>query len=374
MVGETLERDERAIPAIPKSTRDYHRLIAKCAADKDAAGALAALEGMKSKNLSIPLTIYNTAMAACQRHWQIATELFETINNYGIRPDNVTYLRTIQACEKAHQWQRAISLVNTAKGSKASSLITTSIYNAALKACKKMLQPLAADALIKDMENMSIVQPDLESFTHVLGAFKRSFNWERAFDLFQKLKRLGYRPDNKIYSATMRAMEASKQWQLVHQLFLEATNNPDVKLDPAIYDSAIAVYHVSKHDDKVLALHSQMAEKRFIPSLTTYNAAIHACVKTKTWEKGIELLSAMLQDKVMPDTGTCNGVLACCSQGAEGHQAWKMVKFMRKHNLNLGRSTYISAIKAMRSSSSWERAWSLVAEMETKAYNSDIDV
>jgi len=341
------------------------------AIERDAAGALAMLDEVRQKNMTASLVLYNTAIAACQRHWQIALEIFQTLNTIGIQPNNVTYLRAIQACEKSNHWPQAIELIENAK-SREGNLLSTKIYNAALRACKKMLQSNPADSLLADMKDRGI-RPDLDSYVQVLGAYKRSFDWQRALQLFLELQLGGYKADHRAYANVIKAMEPAKEWQVVHRLLEEARGNLR-DLDKNILDNAISVYHAGKQWEIAYSLHDQMLKLSMVPGLLSYNAAIHACVKSKKWQRGIDLLHLMLNQKVMPDSGTCNGVLACCDTGGIESQAWKVIKFMRKHDINMGRSTYISAMGAIRDSSSWERAWSLVCEFENKALKPEVVV
>jgi len=377
------DRDWNRAPSPPRAlnspqrsytTRDYHRLIARYANEKDAAGALAVLDEMSSKNVSIPLVVYNTAMAACVKHWQIAVELLGTLEARSVSPDTTTYLRTIQACEKTH-WQMAIGLIQRAKRqqqNQGSEILNVAVYDVALRACKRTLQAKAAESLMIDMKDSGL-EPGLESYLHTLGAFKRSFDWERALGLFLELKAKQLRPDQKTYAAIIRAMEPSRQWEIVNGLLAEIESN-GLLVDKSIWDSAIAVLHAGKQWPKALDLYETMLKAGDVPALGSYNAAIHGCVRANDWERGIDFFSHMLDNKVMPDSSTCNGVLACCDQGACESQAWKVVKFMRKHELSMGRLTYVHAITSLRNSVNWERAWSLIGEMENKALQPSLEL
>jgi len=233
-----------------------------------------------------------------------------------------------------------------------------------------MLQTSAAERLLTDMKTQGVA-PNLESYTHVLGSLRRSLDWKRAISFWNELKSTSTSPDQKAYSSMMRTMETTKHWEITLDLLREVRQNFRIP-EKIVYDSAISVLHAAKCWPMALTLHDEMRDHDMTPALSSYNAAIHACVKNGDWARGIQYLDHMIQEKILPDTSTCNGALACCDKGSVANHGWKLIKLMRKHKINIVRSTLLHAAGSLRDSTQWEKAWSLVEDMENKAFSPDI--
>ena len=80
---------------------------------------------------------HNVAISACEKagQWEPALSLLAKLEDSGLVPDVVTYGASISACEKATQWPQALHLLEEAEAADRVNII---IVSAAISACEKL--------------------------------------------------------------------------------------------------------------------------------------------------------------------------------------------------------------------------------------------
>ena len=192
-----------------------------------------------------------------------------------------------------------------------------------LHAYSKMGNVDAAMSLLKKMETMTEIAPDVISYNSVLSGFSRSKDEDaphRADQLFHRMKRMkqqGIAPTDYSYGILMQCWSKAKDPDAadrVEQLLREMQEDPDVELNSICYTAVLkAWFNKARYFrdpralDRAMRLFQQMVQSKsqsLKPTTATFRTMIYGIVSCSVgYKKELleSLLPAMKQYEFRPD-------------------------------------------------------------------------
>ena len=124
--------------------------------------------------------------------------------------DIIAYSTAISACEKAYQWQAAMSLLfNTLLAKMKMDLIA---YSATISACEKCQQWQYALLLFHEIKAGSHV--DLITYNSVISACENAGKWQEALELLFEAEDVSLKTTTMTYNVAISACEKGHTWKL----------------------------------------------------------------------------------------------------------------------------------------------------------------
>lgn len=123
--------------------------------------------------------------------------------------DIIAYSTAISACEKAYQWQAAMSLLfNTLLAKMKMDLIA---YSATISACEKCQQWQYALLLFHEIKAGSHV--DLITYNSVISACENAGKWQEALELLFEAEVVSLKTTTMTYNVAISACEKGHTWE-----------------------------------------------------------------------------------------------------------------------------------------------------------------
>ena len=123
--------------------------------------------------------------------------------------DIIAYSTAISACEKAYQWQAAMSLLfNTLLAKMKMDLIA---YSATISACEKCQQWQYALLLFHEIKAASHV--DLITYNSVISACENAGKWQEALELLFEAEDISLKTTTMTYNVAISACEKAHMWE-----------------------------------------------------------------------------------------------------------------------------------------------------------------
>lgn len=192
-----------------------------------------------------PLAAVNSLIACCGRigRTDMAIEILNEMEAYGVKPNSRTYRNVIIACnqaeheqrrevatifheEKAFQWwECAMSLLRRMKEEGLQPDIQT--YSSVISACEAASKWQRALSVLQSMMNDSYTEESLNlyCFNAAIAACAKGGAWVEAVDLFERMKQKGgssLRPTIVTYGSLIEAVDTAGQKELAMSLYDEA--------------------------------------------------------------------------------------------------------------------------------------------------------
>eukprot|EP00434_Breviolum_minutum_P008065 symbB.v1.2.007111.t1/scaffold430.1/size206084/6 len=215
---------------------------------------LALLESMITAKFQPDAFTFNGALCAMgsPETWPMALHFMRCMQRQEIQVSLITYGALITCCEKAHQWQRALELLQGLKRQGKADVIS---YSAAISACEKARRASVALELLDEMRRVQVRTDDI-SCNAALSACEKSGYWQMGLSLLEQINALS--PGSVSFNASISAMSSISAWS-----------------------SAVALFHA-------------MRRFQVQPDDVSYNAAITTC-EGKHWWVGLHFFSALQQ-------------------------------------------------------------------------------
>ena len=150
--------------------------------------------------------------------------------------DVVCFSAIISCCEKAGQWQQALTLVDTMLPRNLSPNLVT--FNAAISSCEQQGMWQQALRLMKLMEDASL-QADVISFNGLINSLETSQRWQQSLVIFDTLLMVDLQPSCITFNTVMSCCEKAGEWQQALQL-LQLMSESTVAWDVISFNSAIS--------------------------------------------------------------------------------------------------------------------------------------
>ncbi|CAK9031348.1 Pentatricopeptide repeat-containing protein At1g63080 [Durusdinium trenchii] len=159
---------------------------------------------LSQMDLKCSLAMINSLLGARNVRWEVAADLFRCF-----QPDLITVNGAAAACDKAHEWQRAVMLVQQARQFQLQS--DSILHSIATDACQRTLKWEAALAGFQACQG---VQPCIVLFNTAIAAG----TWQLATHFFAGLPQCQMSPSIVTCSATLERLAAGGQWEAAWKL------------------------------------------------------------------------------------------------------------------------------------------------------------
>ncbi|XP_021749771.1 pentatricopeptide repeat-containing protein At1g51965, mitochondrial-like [Chenopodium quinoa] len=185
----------------------------------------------------------------------------------------------------------------------------------------------------------------LNSYTYkcILQAYLRSYETEKAFEVFKLMRRKGYTLDVVGYNMLLHALAKINKVDQAYMVFEDMKRKI---CEPDEYTYTIMVRMTGKmgKPDESLALFQEMLGKGLAPNLMAYNTMIEALVKNRMAEKTIFLFSKMIESNCRPNEFTYSLILTVLV--AEG-QLGKLDEVVELSNKYITKSMYAYLVRTL---------------------------
>ncbi|CAM9769718.1 unnamed protein product [Scytosiphon promiscuus] len=424
----------------------YTYALQACARAQDAWSALALLESALDEGLSCGVALRTMAMQACSGagEWRAALSILDDMQAAGLRPDGASYVAAMEACARGGVMDRALSILervlmlhpgdektisagyhgaikaceNGGQWAEATSLlqrmrqdpvavVTSNEYNAAILACCRAQQSVAALTLLGDMsveskhcranetsyvlvmrafgregrwrtvidlmgslqEEAGLV-PTVACYNVVVEALAKAGEWMKALGMLAEMKQIGVRPTEFTYSRCMAACERSGKWEHTLALLEDMKKQEDLVPDNYIFSTAMMACSKAGRLDDVLGILQEMREmsSNSGPNLVNYNIAIGSCARAGDWQRMLDEMDKMRREDIAPEESTFSGPLDACGRVGNLPMAFELLDRMRECGVDPGVVTYGYAVAAACRAGEHTSAARLLDEMEAAGH------
>lgn len=292
-----------------------------------------------------PLAAYKRLFALCRRQllWQDAIELFEWMQQDGVQPDRVIVRKLLAICSISGQWQPALHVFNTLRQAAAAADAAEAAQRGAARGAggheaaagaqvrglpwKEMTLTLAhsrqwgaAMGMLRDMH--AVLGPagmgDTSVHTSMVALANRDASPDRAFEVYELLKRDGIRPH------------------------LPTCN------------SLIAACHVRGETARARTLFAEMTQQGLEPDIVTFSALITTHERARDWRGAEEVWRWMQAAGVKPDTIMFNAMISAYEKGGQVDKALELFESMQSLGVAGSSMTYASLVEVFAQQGRWE--------------------
>eukprot|EP00953_Heterococcus_sp_UTEX-ZZ885_P008833 5254-Heterococcus_DN1.PRE.1 len=183
--------------------------------------------------------------------------LLDQMTKEGVAPNSLTFAAVIKACGECDKWEESLAMMASMRKAKitityqhnmslfaASNLICTGAHNtctcyvAAITASGLCRNPASALEMLRTMEAVDGVKPNLFTYTAALNALRDCGMGVEAVALLKEMKDLKLAPNEHSYTAAVEACSAGGHAEQVFEL-LDDMKKSGVSMSTNTYAAAI---------------------------------------------------------------------------------------------------------------------------------------
>ena len=166
--------------------------------------ALETLQSMSGASLRSDCFSCSTALGACRDYWQLALMLVEGMGQKDLPPNAVALNALTSAVGQGGRWRLALGAVD------GGDCFT---YAAAISACEKAREWQSALSLLWQMQAASL-PADAVCFTAAISACEKGLEWQHAICVLSAMQDCRVEASVMAYNAVVSALEKSSCWEL----------------------------------------------------------------------------------------------------------------------------------------------------------------
>ncbi|CAM9608691.1 unnamed protein product [Ectocarpus sp. 13 AM-2016] len=396
---------------LPRSVMLRTGAMQACSGAGEWRAALSILEDMQAEGLRPNGAAYVAAMEACARGgvMDLALELLDRVLMFHPRDERIVtaaFHGAIKACGNGGQWEEATSLLQRMRQDSL-AVVTSREYNAAIMACCRAQQSVAALTLLGDMsvesehcssdetsyvlvmrafgregrwrtvidlmgslkEEAGLV-PTVSSYNVVIEALAKAGEWMKALEMLAEMKQERVRPTEFTYSRCMAACEKSGEWERTLLLLADMKEQEDLVPDSYIFSTAMMACSKAGRLDDVLGILQEMRDMSATsgPNLVLYNIAIGSCARARDWPRMLEEMDRMRREDIQPEESTFAAPLDTCGRTGNLPMALELLDRMRKDGIKPGVVPYGYVVAAACRAGERTSAALLLDEMEAAGH------
>jgi pentatricopeptide repeat protein len=218
----------------PKDVISYNTVIGGLSNAGKAADALDTFARMRKTGIKPDKYTFTSLVKACSHPNDMQELLYEMKDN-GIKPDIVTYNTMIRTLCDRLQWYEAKNLINEMENSgiKPNSMtygfLMTGLFKAKkFSACLSLFESACTDGRTAPLtENVHL-------YTTAISAAASLNNYEKAFNLVNRMKQAGVIPNLKTLTALLSACLSSEKTDLAVEVFKQISKPDNVAMSKGI--------------------------------------------------------------------------------------------------------------------------------------------
>mmetsp|Transcript_27072 Transcript_27072/g.33814 ORF Transcript_27072/g.33814 Transcript_27072/m.33814 type:complete len:1234 (-) Transcript_27072:413-4114(-) len=318
--------------------------------------------------------------------WKEASSLVTEMQKHGITPDVVSYNSAIHACGKAYELYEALSLLEEMdEVGLAPDIIT---FTTLLTACERAPYPKIAHRLLTLMKRFHL-RPNSEIINKAVTSSFHAEEWETAVDIIEASvngKKLGSRTKATVGSNVMALLQVMPE------------------TSQTVYERLLVCLEKCSQAQKAKELMKMMRESGFMPTKSSYESLVGACVAGDDPEGFINTLMEMSTGSIYPTKETFAHAFGClklsnqpyrcaekllylvlhsdhipnskvdlvpyyenaieaCAAAGELKEAWLLLAGAMREEVAVGQPTYSAVMKACTKKKSWEQTTSVLEQM-----------
>lgn len=351
--------------------------------------ALSVCHSIPQSELQNTSVSYGAVMTSCGANWLCAICLFQDLER-ALQPSCINYTAAMSVCERAGQWQCAVSLFYAMLERKI--LPNQVCLNVAISACGAQWQ--LASSILSDFPQYS-VRPGSTSFGAAISACESQGAWRAAIDMLEAMPQSIVEPDTICFSAAISSC-ATGEWQLALRFFYAMVES-DLQRDTisfsaaitscekvALWMQAMGLFHsISKCHVRANVTSSNaamssvqrlglwhmalghfetMARCNCEANVISFNATISSCEKGQRWLYGCQLLGAM-RLSVRPNAISLNATMSSCEKAGRWRHVLSTLQSLRGDELEPGTLAFNAAIASCDRAARWGFVFSLFADL-----------
>merc|ERR1711971_375985 len=169
-------------------------------------------------------------------------------------------------------------------------------------------------------------------------------------------------PNAITYSSSVSACERDAAWDLALGV-LDLMRGAGIEVDVVICSSAISALSEGHQWQAALFEFSLLRERRALPDLVAYGAALGACVRApeERWPAVLDLLRQMREGTVRQDEISCGAGIAACGNALQWQLAvWLLARMPARYRVEPNSVVFSSALLACLRSNRWQVAFELL--------------
>ncbi|KAF9141407.1 hypothetical protein BG015_001301, partial [Linnemannia schmuckeri] len=171
-----------------------------------------------------------------------------------------------------------------------------------------------AEQVMRLMEEVG-VQPDLDSFTHLMEAYYNAGELKKAQGTIEMMLNNGIVPSMAAFNSLMKIHVRRRDITGAFQVFeaLKKHHNPDVEVFTNLVKGCLR----ADEYDLGWKVFDQMQRSGATPVENTYSLMIRACAKTDQVERALDIFRTYPTRKLQPTDATFNSLIHACAMRPE---------------------------------------------------------
>jgi pentatricopeptide repeat protein len=324
-------------------------MYAKCGSMED---AWSVFNKMPSRDV-VTWTAMILGYVQC-RQGQKALELFQQMQQEGVRPDSVTFVAVLNACASviALEEGRSVHVQIIQNGLDSEVFVGSSLVDMYAK-CGSIEE---ACRVFSKMPSRDVVTWNAMVLGHV-----KCGQGQKALELFRQMQQEGVQPDSVTFVAALNAcasVAALEEGRCVHHQIIQSCLESDVFVGSSLVD----MYAKCGNIEDAWRVFNKMPSRNVV----TWNAMVLGHVKCGQGQNALELFQQMQQEGVQPNSVTFVGVLNACASMI----ALEEGRCVHQHIIRCGWDSDVfvgsSLVDMYAKCGSMEDAWSVFNKMPSR--------
>ncbi|KAH8958034.1 hypothetical protein BDL97_07G123400 [Sphagnum fallax] len=324
-------------------------MYAKCGSMED---AWSVFNKMPSRDV-VTWTAMILGYVQC-RQGQKALELFQQMQQEGVRPDSVTFVAVLNACASviALEEGRSVHVQIIQNGLDSEVFVGSSLVDMYAK-CGSIEE---ACRVFSKMPSRDVVTWNAMLLGHV-----KCGQGQKALELFRQMQQEGVQPDSATFVAALNAcasVAALEEGRCIHNQIIQSC----LELDVFVGSSLVDMYAKCGNIEDAWTVFNKMPSRNVV----TWTAMVLGHVKCGQGQKALELFQQMQQEGVQPNSVTFVGVLNACASMI----ALEEGRCVHQHIIRCGWDSDVfvgsSLVDMYAKCGSMEDAWSVFNKMPSR--------
>ncbi len=285
---------------------------------------------------------------------QKALELFQQMQQEGVRPDSVTFVAVLNACASviALEEGRSVHVQIIQNGLDSEVFVGSSLVDMYAK-CGSIEE---ACRVFSKMPSRDVVTWNAMLLGHV-----KCGQGQKALELFRQMQQEGVQPDSATFVAALNAcasVAALEEGRCIHHQIIQSC----LELDVFVGSSLVDMYAKCGNIEDAWTVFNKMPSRNVV----TWTAMVLGHVKCGQGQKALELFQQMQQEGVQPNSVTFVGVLNACASMI----ALEEGRCVHQHIIRCGWDSDVfvgsSLVDMYAKCGSMEDAWSVFNKMPSR--------
>ncbi|KDP28278.1 hypothetical protein JCGZ_14049 [Jatropha curcas] len=307
--------------------------------------AIKVFDSMKDYGLKPNLVTYNAVIDACGKggvEFNKVVEIFDEMLKNGVQPDRITFNSLLAVCSRGGLWEAARGLFSEMVNRGIAQDIFT--YNTLLDAVCKGGQMDLAFEIMSEMPGKNIL-PNVVTYSTMIDGYAKAGRLDDALNLFSEMKFLGIGLDRISYNTLLSIYSKLGRFEEALDVCKEMENS-GIRKDVVTYNALLGGYGKQCKYDEVRKVFEEMKGACISPNILTYSTLIDVYSKGGRYKEAMEVFREFKQAGLKADVVLYSALIdALCKNGLV-ESAVILLDEMTKEGIKPNVVTYNSVIDA----------------------------